>query len=80
MTNEQKQQIQAYYQEGKNVNQIAAIYMIPQDQVKAILEEDIKITPTGTSGKSTKNHGVQKITVLDGAGVSEALFQDEDGI
>ena len=42
MTLEQKQQIQAYYQEGKNVNQIAAIYMIPQHEIKAILEEDIK--------------------------------------
>lgn len=71
MTLEQKQQIQAYYQEGKNVNQIAAIYMIPQHEIKAILEEDIKVeTP-----KKTK-----KVTVLDGAGVSEALFQDEPGL
>lgn len=71
MTLEQKQQIQAYYQEGKNVNQIALISCCGIMYIAAILEEDIKVeTP-----KKTK-----KVTVLDGAGVSEALFQDEPGL
>jgi len=46
MTDKQKLAIRAMYGEGKNLNVIAATYMIPVTQVQAILEENIVVKPT----------------------------------
>jgi len=46
MNDKQKLAIRAMYGEGRNVNQIAAIYMVSVAQVHAILEENIVVKPT----------------------------------
>jgi DNA-directed RNA polymerase specialized sigma subunit len=46
MNEKQKLAIRAMYNEGRNVNQIAAIYMVSVAQVNAILDENIVVKPT----------------------------------
>jgi DNA-directed RNA polymerase specialized sigma subunit len=46
MNEKQKLAIRAMYNEGRNVNQIAAIYMVSVAQVHVIVEENIVVKPT----------------------------------
>jgi uncharacterized protein YjcR len=71
MTQDQKLQIKQYYWEGKNYNQIAAIYMIPVQQVKDIVDEEI-ITISDSVTTSTKKT-TKKVE-------NTPLFEDEDGL
>ena len=71
MTQDQKLQIKQYYWEGKNYNQIAAIYMIPVQQVKDIIDEEI-ITISDSVTTSTKKT-TKKVE-------NTPLFEDEDGL
>ena len=71
MTQDQKLQIKQYYWEGKNYNQIAAIYMIPVQQVKDIVDEEI-ITISDSVTTSTKKT-TKKVE-------NTPLFEDEPGL
>ena len=71
MTQKQKLQIKQYYWEGKNYNQIAAIYMIPVQQVKDIIDEEI-ITISDSVTTSPKKT-TKKVE-------NTPLFEDEDGL
>ena len=71
MTNEQKLQIKHYSWEGKNHNQIAAIYMIPVDTVKNIINEEITIS--GDSVTTSPKKTTKKVE-------DKPLFPDEPGL
>jgi hypothetical protein len=60
--------VKAMYADGYNVNQIAAIFMISQAEVNAILDGDLVVEKTGTKGKS-------KPTIEN-----TPLFEDEPGV
>jgi hypothetical protein len=44
--------VKAMYADGYNVNQIAAIFMISQAEVNAILDGPVVVEKTSTKGKS----------------------------
>jgi hypothetical protein len=71
MTQEQKLQIKHYFWEGKNYNQIAAIYMIPVDTVKNIINEEITIS--GDSVTTSPKKATKKVE-------NKPLFEDEPGL
>jgi uncharacterized protein YjcR len=71
MTQEQKLQIKQYFWEGYNYNQIAAIYMIPAEQIKNIVNEEI-ITISDSVTTSPKKT-TKKVE-------NTPLFEDEDGL
>ena len=60
--------VKAMYADGFNVNQIAAIFMIPQAEVNAILDAPAVVEKTGTKSKSKP--------VIE----NTPLFEDEPGV
>ena len=60
--------VKAMYADGFNVNQIAAIFMIPQAEVNAILDAPSVVEKTGTKSKSKP--------VIE----NTPLFEDEPGV
>jgi uncharacterized protein YjcR len=71
MTQDQKLQIKQYFWEGKNYNQIAAIYMIPVETVKSIINEEITIDNTSVTTSPKKT--TKKVE-------DQPLFEDEPGL
>ena len=65
MTEKQKKAIRALYSEGRNLNSIAAMYMISVNEIHEILaEHEVEAKPAKTK-KVTKD---------------ETLFPDEPGV
>ena len=60
--------VKAMYAEGFNVNQIAAIFMISQAEVNAILDGPVVVEKPSAKGKSKP--------VIE----NTPLFEDEDGL
>jgi len=71
----QKETIRNFYADGYDVNRICSIFMMSKAEVEAILDENIIVEKTGTTGKSkvekpAVNHGIQ----------NTPLFENEDGV
>ena len=83
-----KEQLQGMLNQGYNLNQIAAIYMISRTYLEMLLNDTAtSVSPTGASGKVTKSSTPKTTAKSDTAGTSggsgtadRPLFENEPGL